>query len=101
MQHITVEQVQQERSRLATAIDNLAKKHGAAENLAVVLNSDTATLAQVKDAFAVYYSAEASALQHDVKALREQMVQLEQIEQHVRLQASGLVVAAPAARPHR
>lgn len=98
MQQVTLEQVQLERKRLESAIDNLARKQQAATNLSAVLGMDSTTVGQLKDAFAAYYSAESMALEHDVVALREQMGQIDQLERHVRLQASGLVVAAPAVR---
>lgn len=96
-QVITVEQVQQERTRVAAAIDNLARKQSAATALAAVLSLEGPTVAQLKEAFAAYYAAESLALQHDVVALRDQVEQLDRLEKHVRLQASGLVVAAPTA----
>lgn len=97
-QVVTVEQVQQERTRLEKAISTLATRAGAAAELAVVLKSEFADLEDIKSAFAEYYSAEASALQHDIAAIGDQLSHLSQLEQHVRLQASGLVVAAHAPR---
>ena len=91
-QQLTVEQVQQERSRLESAIDNLSRRQSAAKNLAGVLTEGSLTIAHVKGAFASYYMAEALALEQDVLTLREQMQHLRQLEEQVRIASSGLVV---------
>lgn len=83
MEQLTAEQVQQERIRLEGAVVNLERKHAAASNLAVVLGSETVTLAEVKNAFAAYYAAESSALQHDVTAVQEQIQQLRGLEEQL------------------
>lgn len=96
-QQLTLENVQQERLRLALAIETLKRKQVAAEGLAQALSADPPTIPQILHAFSAYHTAESIALSHDVATLTEQVAQLDQLEKHVRFQASGLVVAAPAA----